>query len=614
MYLKQNRGWTDKMFKVLLNNVKYKTCGNFYGGGIIKLYRFTDIEEIEKTKEYKELREKADKRRKKVIETKKIEEEKRRLEKKQQLKNLAKFYEEEDYCISKRKDKQEFTKHKWQEYCLNTIESQNNIILTSPTGSGKTTVFLEWALKKKERPIFITSPIKSLSNQRYRELTKLGYIVGIETGDIKKVPINSEFICCTQEIYTNKYINIVDSTLIIDEFHYIFENQDRARTYIDSLKYSKAKNIFICSATLGNLNKVQKYINKVANRNFYLYENMERLTEIIYKNKINNKVIKNALVIAFSTNNCRYIANTLSYIRKEIMEVSTKCYTKYQENFEKIKSLAIKYNIKINELINIDYINIGLAVYYGSLLPKEKFFIEKIFEERLIDTIVGTDSLALGVNFPVQNVVFAQLTKSYEGIISKNLFQQLSGRAGRKGYFNTGYVYYCNDFYIDDNVEYLYKELLNKDNEDIKIKLTPIISKILKEITTIQEEVNYIVENSTEVIDIMDITDYINEEIKYIKTYNVIGNEKEKFKQNIARVYFDEYSPELNCYLFNCILQKKSIQQIIDNNYSNFKTFNSLLQLRKYLIHLPKEYNKRFYISSIEKKINDLDNLALNID
>ena len=56
MYLKQNRGWTDKMFKVLLNNVKYKTCGNFYGGGIIKLYRFTDIEEIEKTKEYKELR------------------------------------------------------------------------------------------------------------------------------------------------------------------------------------------------------------------------------------------------------------------------------------------------------------------------------------------------------------------------------------------------------------------------------------------------------------------------------------------------------------------------------------------------------------------------------
>lgn len=56
----------------------------------------------------------------------------------------------------------------WQEECLNEIQDKNNVIISSPTGSGKTRVFLEWAKGKEERPIIITAPIKALSNQRYR--------------------------------------------------------------------------------------------------------------------------------------------------------------------------------------------------------------------------------------------------------------------------------------------------------------------------------------------------------------------------------------------------------------------------------------------------------------
>ena len=73
-----------------------------------------------------------------------------------------------------------------------------------------------------------------------------------------------------------------------------------------------------------------------------------------------------------------------------------------------------------------------MAGYYGRLLPKEKLLIEECFEKGLIDTVVGTDALAMGVNFPVENVIFTQLAKYYEGPISKNLFDQISGRAGRK--------------------------------------------------------------------------------------------------------------------------------------------------------------------------------------
>lgn len=622
MYLRDVKGWTNKMIQVLLEDVKYKPWGNFYGNGIIKLYHISDIEKIEKTKVYKELKEKIDKRREKTGNTKYIEKEKRKLKEQQQLRNLAKFYEEDECNIPKTSNKMEFTKHKWQEQCLNYIKGKRNIILASPTGSGKTTVFLEWALNHKERPIYITSPIKSLSNQRYRELTKLGYIVGIETGDIKHVPANSEFVCCTQEIYTNKYMIQENATLIMDEFHYIFENQDRARAYIDALNGSRANNIFICSATLGNLNKIKKYIDKVTNRNFYLYENKETLTELIYKSYIPRNQIKNSLVIAFSVTNCKYIAKNLSSTRNEIIEVSSKCKTKYQENFKKIEGLAIKHNIQIDKLANKDYLNMGIAVYYGSLLPKEKLFIEEIFEEKLIDTVVGTDALALGVNFPVKNVVFAQLSKYYEGRISKNLFQQLSGRAGRKDYFDIGYVYYCSDFfgrydyYYDDDIDikYLYNQLLIKENESIKIELTPIISKILKGTTTIQEEVKYISENSTENVNIEQITNWLNSIIKYINTYKIAKKYQDEFRKNIADVYFDEYNAEINCYLFSCILQNQSIEQIIKGNYKEFEAFNSLLQLRKYLIHLPKKYRKKSYISSIEEMINEIDDSVLTLN
>lgn len=115
--------------------------------------------------------------------------------------------------------------------------------------------------------------LKALSNQRYRELVEAGFVVGLETGDIKSVPKNCEFLCCTQEIYTNKYAEVENAILIMDEFHYIFESSDRARTYVDALQKSKTKNILLCSATLGDLSQLTEYVEKVSSREFCTYEN-----------------------------------------------------------------------------------------------------------------------------------------------------------------------------------------------------------------------------------------------------------------------------------------------------------------------------------------------------
>lgn len=521
----------------------------------------------------------------------------------------------------------------WQEECLLEINDKQNVILSSPTGSGKTNVFLEWAKQKQEKPIFITSPLISLSNERWEELKQQGFTVGIETGNIKNVPENCDFICCTQEIYTNKYLNQENATLIIDEFHYIFENQKRARAYVDALHNSKAKNILLCSATLGNVKKLTKYINKVSGREFYSYKNDSRLTQLNFEGHIDKAKIKNALVVTFTQENCKSICNSLK-------EARTK---KSDEEIEPINAIATKYGLNESELM--EYVKFGVAYYYGKMLGKEKLFIAELFRNKLIDTVAGTDALAMGVNFPIQNVVFAQLEKNGSGIISKNLFYQLAGRAGRKGFFDEGVAYYCDDF-IDKNnctmelnghsISDLYYELLLKENEKISIFLQPKIKELLLGETTVQEEAEYIFKYSKGCKGTVEsIGDWIVNKIEDIQNYDLINeviNEEssleeasieqiedrkkelmpiqEEFRENIARVYFNEFSEKENCRIFKDILLGKNLNYMLEEYCS---AFQDLLQFRKYVYGLPRRYRVNMKIAELEKIINDQDVTALNV-
>lgn len=166
----------------------------------------------------------------------------------------------------------------WQAECFEKIKHEKNVIISAPTGSGKTAVLMEWAKfaqeesreEGKKSVIYITAPIKALSNQRFRELEEQGYKVGLETGDVKNIPEDAEIICCTQEIFTNKYCNDENAILVVDELHYMFENEDRQRAYIDGLHKTRARNVLACSATMGDLSKTTGYIDKVTGREFWI--------------------------------------------------------------------------------------------------------------------------------------------------------------------------------------------------------------------------------------------------------------------------------------------------------------------------------------------------------
>ena len=547
---------------------------------------------------------------------------------------------------------------KWQEDCDSKIRTENNVLLSSPTGSGKTGRFMKWALEKTERPIYITAPIKALSNQRWRELRAEGYNVGLETGDIKFIPEDCDIICCTQEIYDNKYCMESDATLVMDEFHYIFENSDRARAYVDSLYKSKAKNILICSATLGNIDEIRDYIDDVSGRKFFVYDNHERLTDLEYEGFMPKEEIQDALVVAFSQKKCRSIADSLYFSR--LIDSSWPRPT--EEQLKKIEELSVKYMITNPDLKEKS--TMGVAYYFGAMLPKEKLFVEELFENRLIDTVVGTDALALGVNFPVENVVFTQLAKSVNRnsiVTSRNLFEQLAGRAGRKGYFDKGYVCFCDEF-VDENgkpieqygyeTEDLFWDLTDAPNESVSIILTPNIGDVLAGRTTSEEEAEFIVRYSTGQRVVEDEKKSIEKTIDYIKNFDVekfiinseffekyfeyeydimdeskckpkvkekIAKRKEElislgiqqeFYENIGEVYMEEFNPRTNCQLFTDVLVGSSLERLMAR-YG--KSFHDLLQLRKYVNALPKKYRETVDLEGLEKHINDIDFTALHI-
>jgi superfamily II RNA helicase len=155
----------------------------------------------------------------------------------------------------------------WQLDAWSRIEGQS-AVLAAPTGSGKTLVAYLWAglldregqTRRPEERVIFTAPIKALSNERYLDLRGLGFEVGLETGDFKK-NAGYSVLCCTQEIYTLKYAGKPGIRLVVDEFHYIFTDSRRARTYVDGIRATSPNvPILVMSATFGNPEHVRSYL------------------------------------------------------------------------------------------------------------------------------------------------------------------------------------------------------------------------------------------------------------------------------------------------------------------------------------------------------------------
>ncbi len=480
--------------------------------------------------------------------------------------------------------------------------------MSAPTGSGKTLVAYLWAgiLNKDgtinknfdaERIIF-TAPIKALSNERYMDLRRMGFDVGIETGDFKRNE-GARLLCCTQEIYSMKYSYISNQVLIVDEFHYIFTDPDRARIYIDGIKNTPHDSkILVMSATMGNIKNVGKYLSEICQRDFVIHAGKTRITELIFTPEKPVKIheIHDALVFLFSQRGVVELADQIAATRKRIPPANAK----------RIDELAKILEVKRT----VPFLYRGVGIYHGSMLPKEKLLVEAAFRERLLDTVCGTNALALGVNLPAQYVIFAQLVNYYQyKPITRNEFLQMSGRAGRKGLFDPGYVTWLKDSqfeseFFDTGKEF--KKLMEKSSESAVIKLNPSYGKLLRKQTLIEFEAEYIAEYSLPALNPDDILKELElgmERINHAAGKIARGKNRAKYKKILAEIWYDEMEIDENLEMARLFLEENTpsalmAAQLMTQYERNY--LQALLKVKRFAGRLPK--NRRFRLM---RELND---------
>lgn len=497
----------------------------------------------------------------------------------------------------------------WQKDAIMRLDGRS-AILSAPTGSGKTRVAYVWSglldvFGNSQLPpgrVIFTAPIKALSNERYMSLKSLGFDVGIETGDFKK-NAGAIVLCCTQEIYTLKYAHLPGQKVIVDEFHYIFNDRERTRAYIDGLRAtSPDSDLLVMSATFGNPEVVRNYMEKITLRNFDLYESDARATELIFRRRgVKFSRIHDALVFVFSRKGAIWIADRIAETRRRID----------REHRARLREIA-----DILETRNIpNYMYRGVGTYFGSMLPKDKLFVETAFRERILDVVVGTDALSLGVNLPAETVIFGQMSKYIDGPLSKNEFMQMSGRAGRKGYFNPGYVTYiprsrCEDKSYDTGK--LYRAVLDKEPEPAQIKLLPAVGRLLKKEVSIEVEAKIVSECSLPRRKYGEALAEVEALLREIRmTLGKVKNRK--FRKRVRKVLAEIWSDEMDvdCNIEMAILFAKSgspeamdAAAVLRRKERNY--LQALLKVKRFANRLPDGY--RFArMNRIEAAVDRID-------
>ncbi|MBN1403126.1 MAG: DUF3516 domain-containing protein, partial [Opitutales bacterium] len=336
-----------------------------------------------------------------------------------------------------------------QEEAILELLAGHNVILKTPTGSGKSLVAAAMHYKSlcEGRRSYYTCPIKALVNEKFLALCRdFGpENVGMSTGDATVNP-GAPIMCCTAEILANialrdgEFADVDD--VIMDEFHYYSDRERGVAWQVPLLTMPHARFLLI-SATLGDTEFFEKELTRLTGAPTVAVWAAERpvplefsfseeaLDEIVLSLKEQGKLP--AYLVHFTQRSATETAQNLLSLN-------------FCTGAEKEKLSEALAKVNFNSPFGKDikkYLRAGIGVHHAGMLPKYRILVEKLAQENKLKLICGTDTLGVGVNVPIRTVIFTSLAK-FDGAKMRVLpvrdFHQIAGRAGRKGFDDSGYV------------------------------------------------------------------------------------------------------------------------------------------------------------------------------
>jgi len=337
-----------------------------------------------------------------------------------------------------------------QEEAILELFTGNHVILATPTGSGKSMVGMagHFATMARGTRSYYTAPIKALVSEKFFALSRaLGSDnVGMITGDAA-VNADAPVICCTQEILANLALRQgagADIDLVVvDEFHYYADPQRGWAWQVPLLQLPQVQ-FLLMSATLGPTADFEEDLTARTGRETVTVSSSERPVplDFAWQNTPVHESVESLLESG------RAPAYVVYFTQKSALEAA-QSFTSLSICTKEEKA-AIREevgNFRFDTPIGKDlkrFLSHGVGIHHAGLLPKYRLLMEKLAQKGLLKVIVGTDTLGVGVNVPIRSVLMTQLFK-YDGqrvrILTVREFQQIAGRAGRKGFDDEGTVW-----------------------------------------------------------------------------------------------------------------------------------------------------------------------------
>ncbi len=335
-----------------------------------------------------------------------------------------------------------------EEALLELFEGQN-VILNTPTGSGKTLVAsaLHFASLAHGRRSVYTSPIKALVNEKWMALCReLGpETVGLSTGDAS-VNRDAPVLCCTAEVLANIALREGASApvddVVMDEFHW-YADRDRGVAWQVPLLTLPRARFLLMSATLGDVTFFGEALTRLNRRPTATVKSVERpvpleyaYSEIPLAQTLEKLVAEDkapVYVVHFTQADAADSAQSFTSLNLASRE---------EKNAVAAEIAGFRFTSPYGPDIR-KWLKQGIGLHHAGLLPKYRVLVERLAQKGLLKVICGTDTLGVGINVPIRTVLFSRLCK-FDGqktaVLSARDFHQIAGRAGRKGFDDRGFV------------------------------------------------------------------------------------------------------------------------------------------------------------------------------
>src|SRR6476620_4173320 len=336
-----------------------------------------------------------------------------------------------------------------QQEALIELVSGANVVLATPTGSGKSLVATGAhfaALAQGQRTVY-TAPIKALVSEKFFALCEVfgAANVGMLTGDAS-VNAQAPIICCTAEVLANIALREGSHAdigqVVMDEFHF-YSEPDRGWAWQVPLLELPQAQFLLMSATLGDVSRFQDDLTRRTGRPTALVTNTERPVPLSFSYVLTplHETLEELLTTHQAPVYVVHFTQAAALERAQSLLSLNVCTREEKDRIAELIGgfrFAAGFGKTLSRLVRH-----GIGVHHAGMLPKYRRLVEQLAQVGLLKVICGTDTLGVGINVPIRTVVLTGLTKfdgSRQRVLKAREFHQIAGRAGRAGYDTSGTV------------------------------------------------------------------------------------------------------------------------------------------------------------------------------